>query len=242
MLFEPSAGRIGAQTPRTLGLYTWPTSGRALDYAAAGWMPGVAPSNLEHLEVAQRQACRIITGCLRSTPAPALEREADLMPFVVRRRQLAAAAVQRHLRELPGDPLQPVLEAARPKRRLRHDRGWADTGLEFSADAGLDELPCEPVLVVPQAPPWEVSPDAVTIQTSTTRPTKRADPPDKRLEAVRETLASPTTGRLHRLHGRIGHRGSRETAGRALSSLEATGSWTGSGLLRDAGLLATERR
>ena len=56
-------------------------------------------ANLEHLEVAQRQACRIITGCLRSAPAAALEREADLMPFVVRRWQLAAApaAVQRHL-------------------------------------------------------------------------------------------------------------------------------------------------
>ena len=37
------------------------------DYAAAGWMPDMAPANLEHLEVAQRQACRIITGCLRST-------------------------------------------------------------------------------------------------------------------------------------------------------------------------------
>ena len=44
------------------------------DYAAAGWMPGVAPANLEHLEVAQHQACRTITGCLRSTPAAVLER------------------------------------------------------------------------------------------------------------------------------------------------------------------------
>ena len=69
----------------------------------------MAPANLEHLEVAQRQACRIITGCLRSTPAEALEREAVLMPFAVRRRQLAAAAVQRHLRDLPGDPLHPLL-------------------------------------------------------------------------------------------------------------------------------------
>ena len=159
------------------------------DYAAAGWMPGVAPANLEHLEVAQRQACRIITGCLRSTPAAALEREADLMPFAVRRKQLAAAAAERHLRDLPGDPLQPLLQEARPRRRLHRDRGWADAGLEVSAEAGLGGLLREPTLVVPSAPPWESAAEGVSIYTTTTRPTKRTDPPDKRLEAVRETLA-----------------------------------------------------
>ena len=33
------------------------------EYAAAGWMPGAAKSNLELVEVAQRDACRVITGC-----------------------------------------------------------------------------------------------------------------------------------------------------------------------------------
>ena len=139
------------------------------DYPAAGWMPGVAPANLEHLEVAQRQACRIITGCLKSTPAAALEREADLMPFAVHRRQLAAAAVQRHLRDLPGDPLQPLLQAARPKRRLHRDRGWAETGLEG--------LPREPTLVVLRAPPWVGAAEGVRVHTTTIRSTKRTDPP-----------------------------------------------------------------
>ena len=74
---------------------------------------------------------------LRSTPAAALEREAVLMPFAVRRRQLVAAAVQRHLRDLPGDPLQPLLQAGRSRRRLPRDRGWAETGLEVCAGAGL---------------------------------------------------------------------------------------------------------
>ena len=110
------------------------------------------------------------------------------MPFTVRRRQLAAAAVQRHLRDLPGDPLQPLLEAPRPRCRLHQDRGWAETSLKVCADAGLEDLPREPVLVVPRAPPWDNSADGVTIQTSTVRPTKRSDPPDKRLEAVQETL------------------------------------------------------
>ena len=159
------------------------------DYAAAGWMPGVASTTLEQLEVAQRQACRIITGCLRSTPAPALEREAEVMPFAIRRRQLTAAATQRHLRDLPGDPLQPVLAAARPRQRLHRDRGWADTGLSASSDAGLGDLPREPVLVVPRTPPWGSAAGGVTIRSAVVRPTKRTDPPDKRLEAAQETLA-----------------------------------------------------
>ena len=92
---------------------------------------------------------------LRSTLSPALEREADVMPFAIRRRQLMAVATQRHPRDLPGDPLQPVLVAARPRQRLLHDRGWAETGLRASAVAGLGDLPRESVLLVPRTPPWE---------------------------------------------------------------------------------------
>ena len=51
------------------------------DYAAGAWMPGVSATTLEALEVAQRQACRTITGCVKSTPVGALTREADLVPF-----------------------------------------------------------------------------------------------------------------------------------------------------------------
>ena len=46
-----------------------------------------------------------------------------------------------------------------------------------------------PTLVVPSAPPWESKVEGVRFMTSTTRPTKRTDPPDKRLEAGQETLA-----------------------------------------------------
>ena len=39
------------------------------------------------------------------------------------------------------------------------------------------------------APPWESETEGVRFRKTTIRPTKRTDPPDKRLEAVRETLA-----------------------------------------------------
>ena len=39
------------------------------------------------------------------------------------------------------------------------------------------------------SPPWKSAAEGVSIYTSTIRPTKRTDPPDRKLEAVQETLA-----------------------------------------------------
>ena len=125
---------------------------------------------------------------MQSTPVAALEREADLPPFSIRRRQLAAAAVQGHLRGPPDDPLLPLLTEPRPRLRLRHDRGWVETGMSFSAEAGLANLSIEPILVVPEAAPWEDVPSRVSIRTTLCRPTKKSDPPEVRLAAAQDTL------------------------------------------------------
>ena len=46
-----------------------PFSRACTDNAAGVWMPDVSATTLEELEVAaQRQACRTITGCAKSTP------------------------------------------------------------------------------------------------------------------------------------------------------------------------------
>ena len=70
------------------------TNAANCENAAAIWIPGVAPANLELQEVAQNQTCRIITQCLRIAPATVLEHEMDLFPFAMRRRQVAAATAQ----------------------------------------------------------------------------------------------------------------------------------------------------
>ncbi|XP_043220534.1 uncharacterized protein LOC122380949 [Amphibalanus amphitrite] len=107
------------------------------DYAAGAWMPGLSESGLRELEMVQRQACRTITGCVRSIPVDALAREADLLPFSARRRQLAAVAMERHSRDLPDDPVQRILlPENRPRQRLRYDRGWRRTAAEETI-AGL---------------------------------------------------------------------------------------------------------
>ncbi|KAF0311929.1 RNA-directed DNA polymerase from mobile element jockey [Amphibalanus amphitrite] len=161
------------------------------DYAAGAWMPGLSESGLRELETVQRQACRTITGCVRSTPVDALAREADLLPFSARRRQLAAVAMERHSRDLPGDPVQRILlPENRPRQRLRYDRGWARTGQEISKDAGLDDFPREPFLVVASTPPWESPPPpTVLFHTGLVRPLPQNAPAEQRRTAAEETLA-----------------------------------------------------
>jgi ribonuclease HI len=161
------------------------------EYGAAAWMPGTARKNLDRLEIAQRQAARIITGCLRSTPTVALTREADLVPFQHRRNKMAAMAVQRHSREIPGDRLQGIIQPGnRPRARLKKDprRGWADAGIEESRRAGLLDLPVEPALVVPSKAPWEARATGITFCTALASAATRTEPSDVRLAAARETL------------------------------------------------------
>ena len=87
-------------------------------------MVSTAKTNLDGVERRQREAARVITGCLRSTPVEDLAKEADLIPLEHRGRELAAKAAYKHLSHLPEYPLQPMLEGhlndiIRPARRRR---------------------------------------------------------------------------------------------------------------------------
>ena len=160
------------------------------DYAAGAWMPALSKTSLEKLEVAQRQACRTITGCLRSTPSGALAREADIEPFSVRRKLYAAVAAEKHSRDLPGDPVQEMLRPERrPRGRLCHDRGWAELARSTVAEAGLEGLPREPLLITPSAPPWEPPPENVHIHPVLIRAATRSDSAEVRRAAAEDTLA-----------------------------------------------------
>ena len=134
------------------------------DYAAGACLPALSDSAIGELDVAQGEACRTITGCVRSTPAAALEREADLQPFHIRKRLLAAIAVEKHSRDLPDDPIQRVLAPdARSRKRLKRDRGWADKGIDTCTEAGLQNYPREPRLVFPSNALWQPKPELVSI-------------------------------------------------------------------------------
>ena len=52
-----------------------------LTYASPGWFPFLCNTATNHLEVLHRAACRVITGCLSSTPSSLLLLEAKLPPL-----------------------------------------------------------------------------------------------------------------------------------------------------------------
>ena len=52
-----------------------------LTYASPGWFPFLCNTATNHLEVLHRVACRVITGCLSSTPSSLLLLEAQLPPL-----------------------------------------------------------------------------------------------------------------------------------------------------------------
>ena len=137
--------------------------GACADYAAGAWMPGVSATTLESLEVAQRQACRTTTGCLKSTPVGALTREADLQHQKTAPCGNGCGETQQGH---PKDPVQRLLQpGSRPLGRLKHDREWARTGFETSAAAGLSDLPREPLLITASTAPCEPAPPNVHIHT-----------------------------------------------------------------------------
>ena len=52
-----------------------------LTHASLGWFPFVCNTATNHLEFLNRAACRVITGCLSSTPSSLLLPEAQLPPL-----------------------------------------------------------------------------------------------------------------------------------------------------------------
>ena len=78
---------------------------------------------------------------------------------------------------------------SRPRCRLKLERGWARTGLETSAAAGLGHLPREPLLVTTSIEPWETTPPTVHIHTGLVRAVPRDAPPEERRRAAEETLS-----------------------------------------------------
>ena len=90
----------------------------AAEYAAGAWVPFTAGSTIEKLEVKQREAARIITGCCQDTKNEFLLHEAGLMPISMRADQEAVFLHERNLR-LPTDtPARQIAECETPKPRL----------------------------------------------------------------------------------------------------------------------------
>ena len=73
-----------------------------LTYASLGWFPFLCNTATNHLEVLHRAACRVITGCLFSTPSSLLLLEAQLPPLKLTLEHQTLYSFERALR-LPPD-------------------------------------------------------------------------------------------------------------------------------------------
>ena len=73
-----------------------------LTYACPGWFPFLCNTATNHLEVLHRAACRVITGCLFSTPSSILLLEAQFPPLKLTLEHQTLYSFERALR-LPPD-------------------------------------------------------------------------------------------------------------------------------------------
>ena len=75
-----------------------------LTYAFPGWFPFLCNTATNHLEVVHRAACRVITGCLFSTPSSLLLLEAQLPPLKLTLEHQTLYSFERALRLPPTSP------------------------------------------------------------------------------------------------------------------------------------------
>ena len=177
------AGRswgCGADDLRTVYLtYIRPVA----DYCGACYLPAASEATVRRLEIVQRQAARIITGCVASTPVNALEREANLMPLRLRGQQLAGYAYLRARSKPDDNPLHRLItDCDQRRKRLKVERSWLPRGSKMVLQA---RLRCRPSTMA--LPPWEPWPN-LDIRPDLAYPPADRTPASKR-EAAERTLA-----------------------------------------------------
>ena len=102
MLADVSATASWGPTKESLSLLYKAFVRPVLTYASPGWFPFLCNTATNHLEVLHRAACRVITGCLFSTPSSLLLLEAQLPPLKLTLEHQTLYSFERALR-LPPD-------------------------------------------------------------------------------------------------------------------------------------------
>ena len=95
-----------------------------LTYASPGWFPFLCNTATNHLVVLPRAACRVITGCLSSTPSSLLLLEAQLPPLKLILEHQAISSFERALRLLPDFSSFYALATRNVPCRLKKKPSW----------------------------------------------------------------------------------------------------------------------
>ena len=95
-----------------------------LTYASPGWFPFLCNTATNHLEVLHRAACRVITGCLSSTPSSLLLLEAQLPPLKLTLEHQTLYSFERALRLPPVFSSLYALAIKNVPCRLKKKPSW----------------------------------------------------------------------------------------------------------------------
>ena len=95
-----------------------------LTYASSGWFPFLCNTATNHLEVLHRAACRVITGCLSSTPSSLLLLEAQLPPLKLTLEHQTLYSFERALRLPPDFSSLYALATRNVPCRLKKKPSW----------------------------------------------------------------------------------------------------------------------
>ena len=136
-----------------------------LTYASPGWFPFSSPTHITSVERMHRSSCRVITGCLSSTPIPLLYIEALLPPLRVTLTHQSLSFFERALRLPPTFPIA-SLANSNPRTRLKKS-SWRSFSRSHNLTPNL-HLTREPLILCPLKPPG--LPHLITQSHSTSHP------------------------------------------------------------------------
>ena len=119
-----------------------------------------------------RSSCRVITGCLLSTPNPLLHIEALLPPLRVTLTHQSLSFFERALRPPPTFPIA-SLANSNPRTRLKKS-SWRSFSRSHNLTPNL-HLTREPLILCPPNPPWSAR-SSYIISLHLSSPCSRKDP------------------------------------------------------------------
>ncbi len=164
-----------------------------MDYAAPGWQPWLAATNLNALEVVQNEALRIISGNVRKSRLAARRRETETPSYATLSKRIILQSVKKAER-MPDDHPRKLALSANPVPRKNQRKSWRQVGLDlancYRPDAEYEGLP----LAACTRAPWD-SPNNLTVHEAVPGISSKAD------DAV--TMREATLARIRDLNSSV---------------------------------------
>ena len=157
-----------------------------MDYAAPGWQPWLAESNLDALEVVQNKALRIVTGNVQKSRLSARRKEADISSYATLSKRAILRSVEKAER-LPDDHPRYLALHDNPTRRRNTRTSWRHMAYEHS-EKYLTGITSEkqPLLLNARAP-WD-APNNLLVHQLIPGINSKADDPSKLMSATLDRI------------------------------------------------------